>query len=156
MIDVVFFYFPELYQECSVHTDDIQILYGGEIGVNKVGHFICIFYKANDQTVFVYDSLHLNSLHARQIQIIKFRYPKRKHIKFIKPKTQQADSTSCGPLAIGYITTLIMGEDPATYEFKMDTNGIDHSSHLRQHIQKMFEDQKLSHFPRNSMQNSEL
>lgn len=168
MIDILFiYYFPELYQECD--ADDIQILFGGETRTmdpkipndsietkNKVGHFISIFYNSSCQTVYVYDSLNSNSLHTRQIQIINFRYPKKKHIKFIEPKIQQADSTSCGPFAIAYLTTLIMGGDPATYEFKIDINGIDHSSYLRKHIEKMFKDKKLSHFPRNEHAMHEL
>lgn len=143
MIDVLFYYYPELYQECDSKVD-IQIIYGGEIG--EIGHFICIFYS--EQVVYVYDSLNRKSLHERQMQIINFRYPKWKTIIFAEPKTTQIDDTSCGPLTIAYATMLILGEDPAKYIFKMDVHNIDHSHHLRQHIQTMFENKKLSHFPK--------
>lgn len=144
MNDVLFFYFAELYEECR-NKDDVQILYGGEIGENKIGHFICIFYR--EEIVHVYDSLNKRSLHERQIQIINNRYPNRKDIIFVEPKTTQIDYTSCGPLTIAYATILILGQDPTNYSLKMDSNGTDHSSYLRKHIKTMFESRQLLHFP---------
>lgn len=41
--------------EFEVHIDDIQILYEGEIGLNEIGHYICVHYVAEQETVFIYD-----------------------------------------------------------------------------------------------------
>lgn len=148
MFDAVFFYFPELYRECDKERDDVQILYGGGIGESVIGHWICIFYKAENRKVHVLDSLNRNILHERQIEIIQHRYPQKEEIVFMKPRILQSDRTSCGPLAIAYATTIILGEDPITYEFEMDGNGVDNSSFLRKHIRRMFESNELLHFPR--------
>ncbi|XP_031640257.1 uncharacterized protein LOC116352098 isoform X2 [Contarinia nasturtii] len=148
MKDVIYYYFPELYTKCD--KDDVQILYGGDIGINATGHFLCVFYKAENQTVYVYDSLYQKELHERQMEIINNRYPMRKYITFVEPKTKQIDNTSCGAFAIAYATTLIFGEDP--YEYEMDFNGTNYSLNLRKHIRKMFECYELKHFPRNMKQ----
>lgn len=148
MFDVVFFFFPELYRECASGKDDVQILYGGEIGESVIGHWVCIFYKQKNRTVYVLDSLNRNFLHERQLKIIQYRYPQRREIVFVRPKIVQFDGTSCGPLAIAYATTIILGDDPTTYELKMDVNGVDKSNYLRRHILKMFESYSLLPFPR--------
>lgn len=139
MIDVNRVYFPQLYEENDTERDDVQILYGGDIGVDAVGHFLSIFYKAETKTVYVYDSLFRQELHEKQIQIINYRYPKREYIEFVKPKTVQNDETSCGCFAIAYTATIILGDDPATYNLKLHN--------LRKHIRKMFEENKLIPFP---------
>lgn len=153
MIDVVFYYFPELYSEKN--EDDVQILYGGEIGENVIGHFICVFYTVDDKIVHVFDSLNRNVLHERQMEIINHRYPRRKEIIFVKPKTLQSDDTSCGPLCIAYATTVILGGDPMKYEYKMNING-DQSMFLREHIKNIFEKYKLSHFPQDEKSQDDL
>lgn len=145
MIDVLFYYYPELYQECE-NEPDVQIIYGGETGLNVIGHFLCIYYS--EEIVFIYDSLNRKRLHERQMDIINSRYPKRKTIIFVEPEVTQFDDTSCGPLNIAYATMLILGHDPATYTFRMDAGNIDHSHYLRKHIQTMFENGQLLHFPK--------
>lgn len=146
MIDVVSYYFPELYRECTVDKDDVQILFGS-------GHFLGIFYDSKNKTVYVYDSQYQRQLYERQIEIINFRYPKRKNLLFIKPMVRQVDTdfTSCGPFAIAYVTTIILGNDPAEYYLKTDANGVDRSRFLRMHIKRMFENESLEHFPQENI-----
>lgn len=147
MIDVRFHYYPVLYRECDINKDDVQILYVGETGQNVVGHFICVFFKAKNKVLYVYDSLNRKVLHERQMVIIENRYPKRKEILFVEPKILQIDNTSCGPTSIAIATAIILGKDPLKYELKMNFNGVDHSMFLRAHIKKIFEDYRLSPFP---------
>lgn len=145
MVNILNYYFPEKYAQETAH-DDIQIIYGGEIGGNVVGHFICIYFNATSQSIQVYDSLYLRKLSPEQENILKHRYP-GKEVIFMRPKSLQMDFTSCGAYVIAYATSLILGYDPVDFEFEVNTYDIDKSMALRRHIGAMFEMGQLIPFP---------
>lgn len=148
MADVLLYQAPEYYKEHTKNsTDDVQIFYGGAVGdVEAVGHYICVFYKHSERRVYVYDSLVTKSLTKTQQKILDTLYPLAKYFRFVKPKTTQKDSTSCGIFSIAYATTLILGEDPKKVSFKLERRG-DQSMIMRNHVKKMLTNGKLSLFP---------
>lgn len=73
----------------STKTNDVQILYDGEIGSKQEGHAVCIYYQASSQNVLVYDSLVANKLDSTHMRIIRRLYPFNKGIVFQTPKFVQ-------------------------------------------------------------------
>lgn len=131
----------------STEIDDVQILYSGIVQIGAVGHWICIYYKASTQKVFVYDSLNRKSLNPVQHSIVSRLYPKKKgSINFVKPKNTQTDNTSCGIFSIFYATTLLLGEKPENIDVKMNHVYGDPSLYMRLHILRMFANRKLAPF----------
>lgn len=126
-------------------ANDIQILYDGD-----AKHFICIFYNYNQNKVLVYDSAMLKRLTDTQIKIINILYPSvpNEDIEFVRPKTIQSDSSSCGVFAMAYATTLILGKDPRFTALKLNRaiNG-DQSLFLRRHIEDIITFEYPSLFP---------
>ena len=150
MIDITFNQNPELYElfvKPRNETDDVQVFYGGALNrENAVGHYICVFYKHSERRVYIYDPLMLKSLLPTQRQIINFLYPMAKFLRYVKPKTKQPDSTSCGVFSIAYATSLILGKDPKHTSLKLGGDG-DRSLSVRDHLKKIMQDEKLSLFP---------
>ncbi|XP_031622749.1 uncharacterized protein LOC116340409 [Contarinia nasturtii] len=151
MVAVNFCQYPEFYPIHNATSNDVQILYAKPSNNTVPGHLMCIFYKADDRTIFVYDHQRLKK---EQMLLIKKRYPNYKHVTYVDRKTKQQDKTSCGPFAIAYATSLILGHDPRTH--KLRTNSIltsffmkdfDYSTIFREHILKMFEAKQLLPFP---------
>lgn len=149
-------------------VDDIQILFVGHFLVqNSVGHYICVHFKAQEQKVFIYDSLYagrrsheidnLNSIHqANHItdpirNIIRRRYLLHREIVFVKPRTKQPDYKSCGVFAIAYATTLLLGNDPAEVALKLgnsrNVRNPDPTTDLRYHLVDMIQQERISLFP---------
>lgn len=129
--------------------DDIQILFEGRAGPVHIGHYICIHYRADERSVFVYDSLHRRCLSPNSQEIIHRRFPDLiEPVNFVEPKTRQSDSSSCGVFAAAYATTVLFGQDPAEYSLllKSGPNKMK-TSLLRNHLAKMIEENKLSSFP---------
>lgn len=151
MADILLYQVPEFYKELAKNaTDDVQILYGGRINdVKAIGHYICIFYKHTERRVYIYDSLFTQRLTDTQQQIVKFLYPLAKYQRFVKPKTLQPDSTSCGVFSIAYATTLILGRDPKHTSFKLNGGSLfgDRSMSMRHHIKQMLTSGYVSLFP---------
>ncbi|XP_031637265.1 uncharacterized protein LOC116349806 [Contarinia nasturtii] len=145
LLPVNFIHYPEL---CPIHDEtknDVQILFQLHDGV---GHVHTIFYNAANKTVIVYDYETVDM--SVGMHVINRRYPNHEHITFVDRKTKQVDETSCGPFAIAYATTLIMGHDPEIYDLKTYSKPnelFDHSATFRKHILKMFRANKLLPFP---------
>lgn len=127
-----------------IDEDDLQILFDGNF--NDVGHYICVYYKAADRTVYVFDSMKFEYLSKDIKQIIDDRYPDTP-VKYIRPKTKQPDGCSCGVFSIAYATHLILGLDPAITSLKLDKNFGKRTVSLRKHIAKMITHKKLRPFP---------
>ncbi|XP_031617267.1 uncharacterized protein LOC116337093 [Contarinia nasturtii] len=151
LLDVSITMIPE---QCKNHAktdeDDVQIMYGGAGGdvggEDAVGHYICVHYVHQHQTVYVYDSLGFE-LNSNQKKVLKVLYPNSK-LKYGTPKTMQNDFTSCGLFAIAYATTVIFGGDPEIYELQLSTKeGVDPSMPLRRHLFNMFKNKSFSIFP---------
>lgn len=133
----------------STEIDDVQILYGGIVRIGAVGHWICTYYKASTQQLYVYDSLNRKFLTPVQNVIVRRLYPQRKgHIIYAKPKDTQRDDTSCGMFSIYYATTLLLEQNPEDINIKMNHVYGDSSLYMRLHLLKMFANRKLAMFPR--------
>lgn len=163
----------DVYKHFMTTTDDsVQILIDPESS-----HWTCIFYKSEAKEVLVYDSLLLDRVKQKHIDIIVKLYhiEYESQIKLVKPMTTQreigrTDDTSCGAFAMAYAATvtyiivkfivlylihcnlqLIRGKDPRSYPLQLNRgnefNG-DQSMHLRQHIIKILNDGTLSLFPK--------
>ncbi|XP_031627096.1 uncharacterized protein LOC116343261 isoform X2 [Contarinia nasturtii] len=135
------------------YEDDVQIMYGGsggDVGGEQIiGHYICVHYSHELKRVHVYDSLQ-SKLYLRQKRVLQVLYPlvnftKTSSVKYIKPKTRQNDASSCGLFSIAYATTVIFGQDPATYKLQLSTG--DQSMTLRNHLFEMLTTGKFSLFP---------
>lgn len=150
MIDIAFNQNPELYElfvKPRTDTDDVQVFYGGALNrANAIGHYICVFYKHSERRVYIYDPLMLKTLLDTQRKIINYLYPMAKYLRYVKPKTKQPDSTSCGVFSIAYATSLILGKDPKHTPLKLGRQG-DRSMAMRDHLKKILQDEKLSLFP---------
>lgn len=148
MITVLTVQIPELYTRRPGEdlNDDLQILFDGSGGPDCIGHFFCIHYRANEHTVYFYDSLHIKMLTARLQRVVDIRYPGCA-VEFVKPKTLQPDGFSCGVFAAAYATTIILGEDPAEYPLQL-MGREDQTLELRNHMAKMLQENRLSLFPR--------
>lgn len=147
----------------TINTDGVQIIYQGNIGINSIGHFICIHYNLSLQTVFIYDPLYtghgyvdnpriLNRrINAKTREIIRKLYPH--HIRRVvsRPNTTQLDLKSCGVFAIAYATTILLGYDPTTYPLKLGTSqepqNSDQSTDLRYHLANIIQNNQLQLFP---------
>lgn len=147
-----FTYYPELYPLYNDSKNDVQILFTD--GDGPIGHYICVFYDAEDKTVYVYDSVYQQYLSDKQMFIINVRYPKHTSIVFVETKTKQKDHSSCGPFSIAYATSLIFEYNLETYKLKTKTKRrkvpsrrFDYSTYMRKHILKMFQSKKLLPFP---------
>lgn len=142
--------------------DNIQIMYGGSGGdvggENAIGHYVCVHYLHKQKRVHVYDSLYGTSLYPSQMEILKALYPSVNFsepgtLQFIRPKTTQFDSSSCGLFSIAYAVSIMFGKDPATYLLKLSTvklffeERIDYSIALRKHLIRMLNTGKISIFP---------
>jgi len=139
----------EFYKQTDVESslDDIQIIFEGEAGDENIGHFICIFYEAERQIVFVYDSLYRKKLSRRALKILRARYPNYVGYVFILPKTTQPDGQTCGVFAIAYATSLLYGVDPAKYELYLNPACIDSTKDLRMHLSNMLRNNDITLFP---------
>lgn len=142
MIYVDYYPQPENYPSIPPNKFDIQIIHLGEI---DSGHYICIYFDAYYETVYVYDSLAI--VHNEHIPIMVNRIPWGNKMVYVKPKTEQYDAASSGLFAIAYATTIILDMDPSSYTFKMGVNDLDKSIHLREHITNMLQTNELSLFP---------
>lgn len=130
----------------SADIDDVQILFGGSSDPSVMGHWFCIRYEATSRKVLVYDATMKDILEPIHRKIIHRLYPYRSGIAFRKPKTIQTDETSCGLYSIIYATTIILGEEPAKYDLKLNYVLGDESLYMRLHILKMFAHRKLALF----------
>jgi hypothetical protein len=154
MITVLQMQNPELYvwDKNEAKRDDVQIIFEGKAGGNNIGHYICIHYKVKDHMVYIYDSLHHQTIAQTTLDIIHLRYQKidpKVSYEFVEPRTRQRDAVSCGVFAIAYATTILLGQDPAKYPLSLKTGPAKYqTSLLRNHLAKMIEKSELSLFPR--------
>lgn len=130
----------------ETHLNDLQIFYDGNFMSIGGGHYMCVYYDAELKTVFVYDSLRSGFLSRRIKEIMTIRYPKAK-INFIKPRTKQPDSCSCGVFATAYATSIIFFRDPAKVPLKIDSKMPNKTITLRRHLAKILAHNKLKMFP---------
>lgn len=139
-------YFEPIYYKkfTKKFSNYVQILFD-----HSAEHFICIFYKFYENTVYVYDSLFRKKLNDTQKRIIKILYPLvlSINIKFVEPKTIQPDYDSCGVFSIAYATTIILGKDPRDVSLQLNkTMGVDESMILRNHIKDIITSERLTSF----------
>lgn len=127
----------------SSKTDDVQILYSGEIGAKGPGHAICIYYHASTQKVLIYDSAMNNELDPNGEEIIRKLYPFNTGIIFRTPKTQQGEARNCAVYAIIYATALLLGTDPIEFAFRANYVYGEDGLYMRMHILNMFANRKL-------------
>lgn len=130
-------------QHNSSKTDDVQILYDGEVGSKELGHVLCIYYQASSQNVLVYDSLVTLQLDSTHEVIIRKLYPFNKGIVFEQPKFVQGRTQSCAVFAIMYATMLLLNADPSKIDFKLNKVSGEETLYIRLHILNMFVKQKL-------------
>lgn len=131
-------------QHESCETNDVQILYDGEVGSQDIGHAICINYQASSQNVLVYDSQMSEKLEPKQEEIIRKLYPFKKGIVFKKPKTTQGLIHTDPIFTIMYATMLLLNTDPSKNDLKLNTVFGEEALYMRLHILDMFANEKLS------------
>lgn len=147
MTPVLYAQIPTKYKAVNDEKDHLQIVLSGTAG--SVGHYILAHYIAKENVVNIYDSLNDSHLASTARYILSRLYPGKK-IKFVKPTTKQPDGSSCGIFAIAYATTILLGEDPATYSFQLNnkTSAVaDRTMMLRRHVAKMYTSKKFELFP---------
>lgn len=131
--------------------DDVQILFEGNFGPQNIGHYICIHFVYSQQKVYIYDSLHHGNISERSKNILRRRYPIYIEIVYCRPKTKQPDLCACGVFATAYATTIILGQDPATYNLALTRNNnpncTDSTIDMRHHLANMIRRQTLALFP---------
>ena len=85
----------------------------------------------------MYDSLH-GGVSAETRNKVKC-LAGRGRIVYCTSCTQQTLPGDCGPFALAYATTVVLGGDPATYELD--------AANVREHLSSMVRDNKVSMFP---------
>lgn len=143
MINPIMFSFEDVYNraENETHLDDLQIFYGGDYGT---GHYVCTFYNASLNSVFVYDNM--TDVCDRTQDLIKLRYPTAKVVPLL-PDVKKPDDESCGVFAVAYATAIIFHHDPATLPLKIDHNLKNKTTSLRVHLFKILKEKLLEMFP---------
>lgn len=133
----------------SKEKDDIQVFFGNvfDFKSTMVRIWICTYYEASTQTLYVYDSLYQKKLNKGQLEIIKILYPHKKDkIIYVKPKNMPTDDRTCGLYTIFYATTLLLGQKPENIDVKINDVYGDPGLYMRLHILKMFANRKLALF----------
>ena len=134
--------YPDMIESVCEDQKHIQILHScSDMTTNKNGHWVCSYYDT--RTIYIYDSLNLKRLHAHHKIYLKKLYPfysfDKKPVRF--PTVQnQSNAYDCGVFAIAFAVSLLFGLQP-------DKVMYDHTI-MRQHLAKMFELNKIEHFPR--------
>lgn len=132
----------------NAQLDDVQILFEGLAGPNRLGHFVCIHYRAVERTVYLYDSLYWRKISKRSREILDTRFHENVRVEFVHPRTRQPDGISCGIFAIAYATAIILGRDPAAYPLFLGNDPYtDPTLLLRDHLAQMLQDDRLTLFP---------
>lgn len=148
MTPVLYAQIPKKYKAVNDDKDHVQIVFIGNS--ESVGHYILAHFVASEGVVKIYDSLFGKYLTKDAKSILSRLYP-GKRVQFIQPATRQPDSKSCGVFAIAYATTIILGQDPATYNLQlteMSPENKDRTMMLREHVAKMYESKEIKLFPR--------
>lgn len=141
-----------VYQTHSPSTiDDVQLIFGTYFHntqywakIHVTYHAVCILYKANTQTVHVYDSSMDYRLDVRQRDIISKLYPNNLGIIFERPIALQNHHPTCAIFAIIYATMLLLGADPKNTSIKLNKVHGDETLYMRMHILNMLATRKLS------------
>lgn len=144
-------------------TNGVQIIFQGNIGSNNIGHYVCVHYVLNRQTVYIYDSLYNGSgfvddpkhkthkINANTRKVIHTLYPQHLHRVVVRPRTTQPDLKSCGVFAIAYVTTVLFNLNPAIYSLKLGASQLpqsyDQSIDLRFHLANIIQNENLQVFP---------
>lgn len=152
MTPVLYAQIPKKYKAVSNDRDHLQIVFSGNS--KSVGHYILAHFVASENVVKIYDSLYSFGMHGSVLSpsaknILSRLYP-GKRVQFVEPATKQPDSKSCGVFAIAYATTIILGEDPATYQLRLNGRSLrvwDKTMLLRKHIGSMYKSKCLKLFP---------
>lgn len=137
----------------SMRSINVQIIFDGAPNGNSIGHYVCVCYKSKEKLLYIFDSdYEKGKLLSQTIknEIVSELFPDVKFINIIKPYTTQDDDTSCGLLAIANAMALMDGHNPEYMEFEYDLSGSgsgDKAIFLREHLVKIFEQQKLIPFP---------
>lgn len=141
----------EHYRQSMAVMDDVQILYEGVFDPKVVGHYICVHSVYPEQKVYIYDSLNYDTISGRAKSILRLRYPQHTGIVFVRAATCQPDLRACGVFAAAYATTIILGQDPATYPLQLGTRrnptNRDQTTDLRYHLTDIIANSRLSLFP---------
>lgn len=124
-------YFLKNLQIIPENATNIQIIYSGQVGVNKigekppVGHWICTKYDGKGN-VHIYESINSRQLDQAQTAYLKALYPFP--INYIFHRVQhQRDIISCGVFAIYFATLLYHGDEPGrqrSYNTQMMRNHV--------------------------------
>lgn len=116
-------------------------------GPKAIGHYVVAHFVRAENIVKIYDSLHKTSLQPNHLTAMTRLYP-GKRFMFVKPATLQPDGCSCGVFTIAYVTAILLGHNPATYNLRLGSTERDKAAGIRNHIKTMFNARRLINFPR--------
>lgn len=135
----------ELYKPYTRNDrDDMQIMYGDQVGIDKIVNYITVYYSVSLNVVRIFDSFFRSELSKQQLEIIKIRYPNQRHnIDYQKPRTWHIDASSNGPLAMAYATLCVFSENIAAFPLELDVTNADPTIEIKKHILHMFESKKI-------------
>lgn len=144
--DPIFYQGTHWYQRVTSDRD-IQIIYRGDVGIDKIGHWTCIYYDGS--VVHVYDTLKMELLPI-QHEILKYLYG---NYSIMYEDVQiQPDYVSCGVFACAIATSLALGKNPSSEEYFVNDDGQSKSTlTLRRHLVKVLDEELLTLFPTNEM-----
>lgn len=153
MISTLYAQRPSKYQPVAGDRDDLQIIFTApKEKLHTIGHYIVAHFVAADNIVRIYDSLHGSAdrgrvLKEEELIILSRLYPSRQ-VMFIEPATKQPDGSSCGVFAVANATSIIFGQDPASYGLKLTNyQRRDNTMALRNHLAQMYRGNQLELFP---------
>lgn len=140
--DTLFYQRLKWYKRVTT-SQDIQILYSGNIGPDEIGHWTCIYYDGS--VVHVYDTLHMQ-LVPLQRRILNRLYTK---YSIVYEDVQiQPDEKSCGVFACAIATSLALGINPVTQNYLVDDDEERRSTKtMRQHLMRILNEKTLTPFP---------
>lgn len=123
---------------------------GDRVGSNNDPNWICIKYNAITKKLYAYDNVfsrwNMNG-HITEIQedIINKQFSdKAGLIHYDESRTPQAKPPGSGIYAMIYATTLLLGEDPAKIQFKLNYDYGDECLFMRLHLLKIFANKRLA------------
>ena len=99
-------------------------------------HWLTVAGSAKCVTVF--DPMH-GCPSSTTRSVIRCLAGKQVRVKYSKTCTRQVNVGDCGPFSLAYATTVVLGEDPASFEFIPEA--------VRPHVAGIVRENKISRFP---------
>lgn len=136
MQSTLFVQIPQLIVPIREGQRHIQILFSG---LANAGHWICTYYDGVRLNVF--DSLNARRLTDDQKSYLSRLFPFHPQVVFVDVDQQPPGSVECGVYAIAFATSIFFNEMSNNVNYKTRDNA------MRNHLEKIFKDNRLTPFP---------